>query len=195
MHAPRWFWFAGGLLAVNALLVTTTSVRKHVWAQTNTSGLPEVSNEKQATDDDLPSQGSPTSVAEAPVLSDSTSTTSLPPLPSGSDESLPEIPSLRDAESLANDPVFSEIKKMFSSEEVLEDSAPPTISGPVTSADYYHRLDQRLNTASKLCQSARNLAAEAATLSDYGDKSGAHELLNMANQLREMAATLLVREL
>ena len=110
-------------------------------------------------------------------------------------------------------PVYQELKEMISNQTAsqgllsMEDDAAPPIprfpsqpkarpSLPISpNDDYYSRLNSRLKTTAALCESARRIAAEAGAMARDGDRNGAREMLNMANQLREMAANLLIREL
>ena len=113
-------------------------------------------------------------------------------------ESLPPIPSLGDHESLKDDPGFQEFSRLFSKVEESWEMDYPTSVKPrakLQSAAYFEALDNRLHSAEQLCSVARCIAAEAARQNASGHAKQSEELLQMATQLRDMAAKLLVVEL
>ncbi|MCA9133894.1 MAG: hypothetical protein KDA45_12095 [Planctomycetales bacterium] len=114
---------------------------------------------------------------------------------------LPSVPSLSDSEAVQRDPVFQEFRKLFA-----EETPPPALSsapsvksagaaGGEQSQAYFAALDQRLEAVEQLCAAARNISAEASRWSRAGDVERSRELLQMATQLRDMSAKLLVQEL
>ncbi|MEZ6075686.1 MAG: hypothetical protein R3C56_08410 [Pirellulaceae bacterium] len=113
-------------------------------------------------------------------------------------ESLPEIPSLSDPEALKNDPGFQEFSRLFSKVEESWDVDYPTSAKPQSiaqSAAYFEALDGRLETVEQLCSAARHIASEAARFSRSGRVKESEAHVQMATQLRDMAAHLLVSEL
>ncbi len=192
MNTNRWFWGVAAVLSVNVLLVAASGIQAHM--QPQDGGL---STAEQAASDTT----SPTTVADR----SSSVELSVPSVPS-----LEEVPAEVPAE-VKNDPVYQELKKMFS-ESGGSFETPPLIENPETSlpempshpqvsgkavptAAYFQRLDRRLQSATQLCETARSIAAEAAQSAQEGDPQGAAELLQMATQLREMAADLISRQL
>ena len=131
--------------------------------------------------------------------------TELPSVPS------PEVPSLEQVPpEVENDPVYQEIKKMFSEKggmletppmlETLIPAVPQTGSAngnstPVPSREYFTRLESRMAAAIRLCESARDVAIQAADAAEQGNASQAAEFLKMATQLREMAANIISQPL
>ena len=151
MKTPRWITVVVGLVVVNGAFVTATVLHKHVWAQ---AGDDFAATESQPNDDtELPVlQAEGNSVGTTKTESES----HYSGLTERAEPQLPEVPSLSDSELLESDPVFSEIKKMFSDSKFglegnSELAAPP--SAPVEpSADYFRKLDSRLQTAMRLCR-------------------------------------------
>lgn len=191
MNTNRWFWGVAAVLSVNVLLVAASGIQAHMQPQ---------DGELQPTQL-APNTTPPTAVADR----SSSVELSVPSVPS-----LEEVPAEVPAE-VKNDPVYQELKKMFSESggsfetppliESPETSLPPMPSHPkvsskaVPTAAYFQRLDRRLQSATQLCETARSIAAEAAQSAQEGDSQGAAELLQMATQLREMAADLISRQL
>ncbi len=150
--------------------------------------------------------------AELPVVPSLQTPSDSPNLPA-----LPPVSrQVADAESLAQDPVFQEIKKMFQSSEVSEQS-PPMLELPgspneilesglgsselasersgTPSEAFFDRLDTRMDTVTALCQAAQSLHHEAAMAARERNIEESRELLSKATQLRAMAADLLIRRL
>ena len=113
-------------------------------------------------------------------------------------ESLPEIPSLADPEAVKNDPGFQEFSRLFSKVEESWEANYPTSAKPHSEAQstaYFEALDGRLETAEQLCSAARHIASEAARYARSGRVKESDAHIQMATQLRDMAAQLLVSEL
>lgn len=207
MQAPRWLWFTASLLAVNVVLVAATSIRAHLFTpgpQDAQQAGPPPKNAADGQEDPIASE---LDVVRPPALAGLNGPTASDADPLAElDSDLPAVPSLQDAHQLKSDPVYQEIRKMFS-EEGGELEAPPlaqafpqlpTPSAAVPTAPskaYFRRLDQRLTTTTQLCSSAQALASEAEDYASQGNAEAAAELLIMATELREMAADLLVRPL
>lgn len=191
MNKNRWFWSVTAILSVNVLLVAASGIRAHMQPQQETAPIEQ----------EIPSNRT----AEAPNLS------------TDSEVALPTIPSLEEVPAdIKSDPVYQEIKKMFSDSggsfetpplaETYDNSAADRAGSSdsysleqtqasVPSEAYFSQLDRRLKSATQLCETARGVAAEAATAARTGDTVNAKELLQMATQLREMAANLISRPL
>ncbi|GAB5404245.1 MAG: hypothetical protein Aurels2KO_24760 [Aureliella sp.] len=193
MNTNRWFLGIAAVLSVNVLLVAASSIQAHMRPQ---------------EDDSLPSQPKGTSTTARP--------TTVADLSSPAELTVPSVPSLEEVPAevpaeVKNDPVYQELKKMFSESggsfetpPLIDPSNVPLPSSPpqsaaaskgVPNAAYFQRLDRRLESATQLCETARSIAAEAAYSAHEGDSKSAAELLRMATQLREMAANLISRQL
>ncbi len=180
--SPRWFWIASGVLVFNVVVVVSTVFWRHLAADE-----PAVARDVAGND-----------ASNSPIKPEL-------PIP----DTLPEVPSLSDPDSLKDDPGFQEFRRMFDQEVESWDSELPgsqmdSVPGaqldsarPRTSQReaYFNALDRRLETVEQLCAVARRVAAEAAQQAKSGSSGHSHELLQMATQLREMAAKLLVTEL
>lgn len=209
MNVPRLFVIGGSLLLLNAAVVLTTGMWRYVAADElqpavhtstataqsatepiqDSAGAPPASAASSSTDAAVQATG------QAPV-SPAASSNPLDRIPIP--DSLPSIPSLGDHESLKDDPSFQEFSRLFSKvEESWEKDYPASVrpSAKVQSAAYFETLDQRLHSTEQLCTVARSIAAEAARQARSGRTKQSEELLQMATQLRDMAAKLLVVEL
>lgn len=215
MSTPKWFQIACGLLLLNVAIVVSSITWRLAVADEpaesategrSTSGVP--SDDAPATVEDDPANLPPSSESNLPLtdnpfpgvdstiaepLDDRLSLDNLP-LP----DELPAVPSLGDPSALEKDPVFQELRNLFSDageptndqSQLFEDN----LQSDATD-DYFKILDSRLESAVRLCNSARAIAAEAESLSRRGDNQGAEQLLRLATQLRDIAAQLLVRKL
>lgn len=205
MNAPRLFVIGGSLLLLNAAAVLTTGMWRYVAANEPQSAVQSATATVQPSAEPVEdSTGAPVESAasksvgaavESPVAA-ATSSNPLDRIPIP--DSLPAIPSLGDHESLKDDPSFQEFSRLFSKvEESWEKDYPASVrpSAKVQSAAYFEALDQRLHATEQLCIVARSIAAEAARLALSGHTKQSEELLQMATQLRDMAAKLLVVEL
>lgn len=180
--APRWFWIASGVLALNFAVVVSSGFWRYLAAD-------EPATARRSLADNA----------------DNSAGQSDLPIP----EALPEIPSLTDPERIKTDPGFQEFRRMF--EEEVEswganrrvppgDSLPdetliPKPKQALQQSAYFDALERRLETVEQLCIVARRVAAEAAQQARSGGSEQSHEMLQMTTQLREMAAKLLVTEL
>lgn len=194
MNKNRWFWSVTAILSINVLLVAASGIRAHM---------------QQPQED-----------AETKQENPSDRTAEARSLPADAEVALPTIPSLEEVPAdIKSDPVYQEIKKMFSESggsfetpplaETFDRGAPgrtpsrdssafdqePSEAQAVPSEAYFSQLDRRLKSATQLCETARGIAAEAAIAAKTGDRINAKELLQMATQLREMAANLISRPL
>ncbi len=209
MTAPRLFLIGGSLLLLNAAAVLTTGVWRHVVAAeppttvksttaTDLSTVEPADGSAGAATGDSVRDASGDSAerkvdgpSEAPASSNPLDRIPIP-------DSLPSVPSLADHESLKDDPGFQEFSRLFSKvEESWELDYPASVKpqSKVQSAAYYESLDKRLHSAEQLCAVARCIAAEAGRQALSGRSKQSEELLQMATQLRDMAAKLLVAEL
>ncbi len=198
MNAPRLFLIGGGLLLINAAAVLTTGIWQHVGAD---EPQVEVDGSKHPSQS-LASSAPTTNLATHPVADQKPEPTSVPsaspldriPVP----EALPEIPSLADPEAVKNDPGFQEFSRMFSKVEESWEADYPTSASPqplTQSGAYFEALDGRLETVEQLCSAARHIAGEAGRFARSGRVKESQSLVQMATQLRDMAAQLLVSEL
>lgn len=199
MNASRLFVIGGSLLLLNAAAVLTTGLWRYVAADEPQAAVQ--SSTAQSTVAPLDDS------AGAPVDDSAGTAVERPSDPAASinpldripvPDSLPSIPSLADHESLKNDPGFQEFSRLFSKvEESWETDYPASIrpKSKVQSAAYFEALDKRLHSAEQLCAVARCIAAEAALQALNGHPKQSEELLQMATQLRDVAAKLLVVEL
>lgn len=202
MLIPRWFLVSMCLLLLNLGWVVATVVNRRVYADgpqvsslDNTEQPP--AEVQAAAGDDLSvsvaSKKPPAEDPHQPASDDPLSQLVVP-------EELPAVPSLTDPEALKNDPVFQEFRKLFADQEEKDDRwlssgldmgrLPAKPNGA-----YFSALDRRLATVENLCTAARQIAAEAADFASDGNSERSQELLQMATQLRDMAANLLVDKL
>ena len=205
MNAARLFLIGGSLLLLNAAAVLTTGVWRYVAADEPqaaaqpTTTTPRSTAELQVDSSSAPVANGEASLAGSPAETASEAAASTNPLDRiPIPESLPSIPSLADHESLKDDPSFQEFSRLFSKvEESWETDYPSSVRPPakVQSAAYFEALDKRLYSAEQLCTVARSIAAEAARQALNGRTKQSEDLLQMATQLRDMAAKLLVVEL
>ncbi len=199
MPIPRWFLISCGLLAASTLIVASTPLWRDTRAQEPTvpSQLEPADPTKQADPTDQANQEQP---ELPPSLSSGVSDLETDPLPSlPSLEQLPEVPSLDNAEALRKNPIFQEFRNLFSDQQGkdlplsldgISDRAGEEVQGQ--GDEYFEALDARLATVGRLNASARSIAQEAARMSQHGRSARSTKLLQMATQLREMAAELLV---
>lgn len=210
MKAPRLFLIGGSLLLLNVLAVLTSGWWQHVGADEpqvadygsqHSSGplappasvepAPEASTDTSAR---APTLAVTPAVTTAGTHVESANPLDRIPIP----ESLPQIPSLDDPEALKNDPGFQEFSRLFSKVEESWEADYPTSakSKPIAqSTAYFEALDGRLETVEQLCSAARHIASEAARHARSGRVKESESLVQMATQLRDMAAQLLVSEL
>jgi len=214
MKIPRMFLIGGCLLLINVVAVLSSGWWQPVGADEPQGGsdgsqhssgslAPPASDEPiSETSFDTPARAPEPAVtavvAPAPTTAGAPAESANPldriPVP----ESLPEIPSLGDPEALKNDPGFQEFSRLFSKVEESWDVDYPTSAKPQSiaqSAAYFEALDGRLETVEQLCSAARHIASEAARFSRNGRVKESEALVQMATQLRDMAAQLLVSEL
>lgn len=210
MNAPRLFLIGSCLLMLNAAAVVFTAGwwrsagadeparAADVNAETSTSVAGPLAADPS---EDVASEFS----AKASTSAATSSATSNPavkannpldhiPIP----ESLPEIPSLADPETLQSDPGFQEFSRLFSKVEESWEADYPSSARPlasVPSVAYFEALDGRLETVEQLCSAARQIAREAARHARGGRSKQSEAFVQMATQLRDMAAQLLVGEL
>lgn len=207
MNAPRLFMIGGSLLLLNAAAVLTTGLWRHVLADEPQAAAQSATDAAESTDlqnpASEPASGPPRGTLRKPIGEPVDAANQAPvgdhpldhiPVP----DSLPTIPSLADPDSLKDDPGFQEFSRLFSKvEESWEIDYPASVKPrtEVQSAAYFESLDKRLQSAEQLCVVARSIAAEAAEQALSGHTKQSEELLQMATQLRDMAAKLLVAEL
>ncbi len=125
-------------------------------------------------------------LVDPPQISYGTPPDPLPKVPS-----LPEFSPIQDKPEL-DEPLLQEIEKIFQQDTRFLN--PPPVATASDQA-YFDRLDLRLKTVQKLTSCAQVLAAEAASHSRASRQQPEQELLHMSEQLRKMAAQLLLDEL
>lgn len=194
MIIPRWFLACLCVLAVNLVLVVASAWHKLALGDESGS-LPatnaRVGQEQPVTDEAAP----PKLVVE-----------NAPPEAANLAKhivGLPEFPSLEKPAPAEDDPLFREFLKMaeqYRSTSVFDEIPGSSESDlQMTSADtlstreYFRTLDRRLETVGFLNSAARNIAREAAAASNRSDSAGSQKFLQMATEIRELAAELLVR--
>lgn len=214
MNVPRLFLIGVSLLLINIAAVLTSGLWKHVGAdepqvaqnasQYSSGPLAPLVSVEPASDASIdtpgraPAPAGTAAVTPAVTTAGSSVENANPldriPIP----ESLPDVPSLADPETLKNDPGFQEFSRLFSKVEESWEADYPTSVKPKSiaqSAEYFEALDGRLETVEQLCSAARHIASEAARHARSGRNKESEALVQMATQLRDMAAQLLVSEL
>ncbi len=214
MNVPRLFLIAASLLLINIAAVLTSGLWKHVGAdepqaaenssQHSSGPLAPSAPVEPAADASVDTTARDVAPIVTPPVTPAV-TTAGSSVDSGSPldripipESLPEVPSLADPETLRNDPGFQEFSRLFSKVEESWEADYPTSVKPKSiaqSAAYFEALDGRLKTVAQLCSAARHIASEAARFSRSGRVKESEALVQMATQLRDLAAQLLVSEL
>ncbi len=192
MISPRWFLVASVLLALNVIAVITTGFWRHLSADEPATAAEVVAEKSEPSAVPRSSPSLQSSAAEAAESTHGASAVDLP-LPEG----LPAVPSLQDADKLKDDPGFQEFRRLFAQEEESWQSELPRSQLPEVAQGqaYFSALDERLGTVEQICIVARRVAAEAARHAQNGHGHQSDSLLEMATQLRDMAAKLLVAEL
>ncbi|MEO8269208.1 MAG: hypothetical protein ABI557_05780 [Aureliella sp.] len=210
MKAPRWFLIGGSLLLINVAAVLTSGWWQYVDAdepqvaakgsQQSSEPLATIAPIAPASEDSIETAARALTPPVTPAVTtagtnvESANPLDRIPVP----ESLPEIPSLDDAEALKNDPGFQEFSRLFSKVEESWEADYPTSAKTKSiaqSAAYFEALDGRLETVEQLCSAARHIAGEAARYAGSGRAKESEAFVQMATQLRDMAAQLLVSEL
>lgn len=217
MKLARLHWIAYSALALNVALVLTTGLSAHFGQETTTAGDSQAT---AATDgektQELPTRlpdatpSLPTELPSPARVAENGGNTSESEIATPLESTLPRVPSLEQVSpDVESDPVFQEIKKMFSEKggmletppmlDSLSPTAPETDAeaeaSVAPSREYFARLDGRITTSIKLCESARDVARQAAEAAERGDASQSAEFLKMATQLREMAASMISQSL
>jgi hypothetical protein len=211
MAVPRWFLITGGLILINLILVLASVTWRFARADEKrdlrTGALTAVARTAEEPGGErVPSSAKAPSSGEDEEAAWTNAANGQPTEPAGPNNpldslsaptDLPEVPSLADPEMLENDPVFRELRQLFSEREDAYPPNPfPRTAPPADQTKaYIEALDGRLRTVERLCVSARGIAADAAALSAQGKPQAGDELMEMAIQLRDMAAKLLVSEL
>jgi hypothetical protein len=193
---PRWFAVACGLLALNLSLIVASSVWRHASAdepQTKSDSHKDTS--EPGTSSEADTVVAPT---DAPDASSSSAASPLNALPIPND--LPSVPPPADPQALANDPVFLELRKVlaegnqgFATDPPAMNALPETIRSETPAThDAIKALERQLKTAELLCVAARRIAQDASQLAADGDLQSARNLMQTANQLREISTGVLV---
>jgi hypothetical protein len=201
---PRWFLIASSLLALNLVLVFTSAVWRHAGADeppfqsTTTKHASDAAEGQQGEASELSAQAAADPLPAAPQdsenpLTDATGPLDALPIP----DQLPRSAMPTDPQSLASDPVFSELRRLFSEQSSASDNE-PTLDPPLQFSPAKMPANQdgmalaeRLKTVELLCTAARRIATEAAEMTQAGEAQSAQAMLQMAQQLRDMSAQLL----
>lgn len=215
MQIPRWLQVLCVLIGINLAAVTFTSIWHLATAQAASvgDGVQDTSTD-QAPDDSSTSGDEPP--ADVPSLTyepeqeseeSPLPAGSLPSLaPPGSDEqpgpeqgaapslSLPDqLPALPESsgQDLENDPIFQEFQRMFSDTSAVENAEGNLPAGARVALS---ALENRLEGVHSLLDAALATAREAHEHEVRGEATQAGELRKLSDQLRTMAAQLLVRD-
>ncbi len=200
---PRWFLIASSLLALNLVLVFTSAVWRHAVADepqsqsTTTKHASDAAEGQPDAASELSTQAAADTITAAQdssnPLTDATEPLDALPIP----DQLPRSAMPTDPQSLASDPVFSELRRLFS-EQSSASVNEPTLDASLQFSPAKmpaHQdciaLAERLKTVELICKAARRIATEAAEMTQAGEAQSAQAMLQMAQQLRDMSAQLL----
>lgn len=209
MNTNRWFMIGAFILLASALAVAWTTVQRHAYADSN-------QNQSQVSDVGVGKDQAPKSGTQLPSANwerdlgteDVKIDVSLPQVQveeAGSSLTLPDVPSLSErklpsADSLRDDPVFDELRKMFNeshkTEADLTDSAGSldtsgSATGSGESTSYIEALDRRMEVVELLAKSSRGMIREAYSLCQQGKSKQASQMLSLATLTRETMLRLL----